>query len=326
MAVGSGSKLKNRPYQNPVYPHYFADPFVFRHESLFYAVGTSPECGNGDPNVFPMLASEDLVEWERLNNALVPPDGMADGTFWAPEIAEHDGRFYMYYSVGQDDKDHHLRVAVSEKPGGPYRDQARLSDPALSFAIDGHPYRHTDGEWYLFYAVDLLDGERSGTSIVADRLIDMTRLAGETIVVARATRDWQRYESNRAIYGGRYDWHTLEGPFVVTRQGKIYCLYSGGNWQNETYGVDYVVADHPLGPYCNTAGEAPRLLKTKPNLVLGPGHNSVVRTMDDQAEMVVYHAWDPAMTARTMRIDPLVWTDEGPRCHGPSITPQPAFG
>jgi len=46
--------------------------------------------------------------------------------------------------------------------------------------------------------------------------------------------------------------------------------------------------------------------------VIGPGHCSVI---DD---MLVYHAWDTSMGARTMRIDPLRFTSDGPRCEGPT--------
>ena len=27
-------------YRNPVYPEYFADPFVWKHDGIYYAVGT----------------------------------------------------------------------------------------------------------------------------------------------------------------------------------------------------------------------------------------------------------------------------------------------
>jgi hypothetical protein len=37
----------------------------------------------------------------------------------------------------------------------------------------------------------------------------------------------------------------------------------------------------------------------------------------------VYHAWNAAMTARELCIDPLAWTAAGPRCLGPTYTPQP---
>ena len=34
--------------------------------------------------------------------------------------------------------------------------------------------------------------------------------------------------------------------------------------------------------------------------------------------MLVYHAWDPANTARQLCIDPVTWTEAGPVVDGPT--------
>ena len=121
------------------------------------------------------------------------------------------------------------------------------------------------------------------------------------------------------MYGATYDWHTLEGPCVIRRQDRYYCLYSGGRWETESYAVAYAVADSPVGPWTEPAGAA-RLLGTVEGRVLGPGHNSVVLGADG-GDVAVYHVWDPMRTARRMCIDPLVWTDGTPRVLGPSWEP-----
>lgn len=313
----------SQTYQNPVFPDYFADPFVFRHGETYYAVGTG-DVAPAD-RAFLMLRSPDLIHWEQAGFALVRPSEELGDAFWAPEIAEHEGRFYMYYSVGRADKGHRLRVAISDQPEGPYVDEGALEVPAEHpFTIDAHPFQDADGSWYLFYARDFLDTDGStvfpGTALVVDRLIDMRRLAGEERVVLRASRPWQRFLKDRKMYEGVYDWHTLEGPFVVPHEGRYYCLYSGGRWEDETYGVDYAVADHPLGPWTGGDTEHPRVLRTVPGVVLGPGHNSVVLGPDGETRVICYHAWDPAMTARRLFIDPLVWGEDGPRADGPSTT------
>lgn len=306
-------------YQNPVMSHYFADPFVFRTGDAYYAVGTGPAEGG----VIPMATSPDLISWTLLPAAMPSPDLSLGTDFWAPEVAEFEGKFYLYYSTGFGDKQHKLRVAVSSRPEGPYVDSGvNLVDPAVhTFAIDGHPFRDVDGQWYFFYARDFLDTDRPGTALVVDRMLDMTHLAGEEQIVLRATSDWQRFQRDRPMYGGVYDWHTLEGPFVREHDGKYYCFYSGGRWEDATYGVDYAEAPHPLGPWLCSVVETPRVLQTVPGHVMGPGHNSVVTTFSG-ADFFVYHAWDTAMTARRLCIDPLKWTSDGPRCAGPTWTPQ----
>ena len=82
------------------------------------------------------------------------------------------------------------------------------------------------------------------------------------------------------------------------------------------------MADHVLGPYREAEPSGPQVLRGVPGHVLGPGHNSVVLGPDGRTQFIVYHAWDPGRTARRMCIDPLVWTPDGPRCAGPTWTPQ----
>jgi GH43 family beta-xylosidase len=161
-----------------------------------------------------------------------------------------------------------------------------------------------------------------GTSLVVDRLVDMTQLAGEPVPVLTATADWQLFKRRRSMYGAVYDWYTLEGPFVVKRLGRYWCLYSGGAWNSPDYGVSYAVADSPLGPWTEPDVVGPALLRSLPGRLEGPGHCSVTVGPDGH-DYVVYHAWDPAHTARRMCIDRLDWTPDGPRTNGPTADPQP---
>jgi GH43 family beta-xylosidase len=159
--------------------------------------------------------------------------------------------------------------------------------------------------------------------LAVDRLVDMTRLAGDCHVVVRARYDWTLYQAHRRmdVYNATFDWHTIEGACVVKHAGRYYCFYSGANYQTTRYGVDYVVAEHPLGPYTDQA-DHPRVLHSAPGHVRGPGHHSIVTGPDGQTQYMVYHAWDPEMKIRWMCLDKLTWTAEGPRCLGPTYTAQ----
>ncbi|AUT01347.1 glycoside hydrolase [Nostoc sp. CENA543] len=317
-------------YTNPIYQGYFADPFVWQHEGVYYAIGTGAAEAEGtkQSRVFPLLRSFDFVNWHFVDHALLRPDSALGNNYWAPEVAYNNGIFYLYYSVGHEDKNHQLRVATSETPLGSYQDIGEgLTDlNTCPFAIDPHPFCDDDGQWYLFYARDFLDtegGVRVGTALFVDRLQTMTKLAGEGKVVLRARSDWQRFLAKRLMYGEIYDWHTLEGPCVRKHEGKYYCFYSGGRWETEDYGVDYGVADHVMGSYSDAGNETgPRVLKSVPNFVRGPGHNSIVLGPDAQTEYVVYHAWTQNMDKRQICLDKLSWTPKGPRCQGPTWTPQ----
>jgi len=309
-------------YRNPVWPGYFADPFVLRWRGEYFAYGTCSNTGDEherDGRVFPILRSPDLVHWTPLGGALVCPDPRRV-MYWAPEVAERDGHFFMYYAA-----DGRLRVATADHPAGPFEDRGRDLFPDEPFTIDAHPFCDPrDGQWYLFLAKDYFDA-RVGTGTAVVPLADdmMTPLAPPRVVV-RAAHDWQIYARDRTVYNRVWSaWHTVEGPFVWMHDDLYYCFYSGSSWEGANYGVSYAVADHPLGPYRDEGSEAgPLVLKGIPGQVIGPGHNSIVLGPDGVTPFVVYHAWDPQKTARRLCIDPLVWTPNGPRCVGPTTTPQ----
>src|SRR6185503_1468226 len=180
-------------HTNPVYPGYFADPFVWKSGNTYFAIGTGESESRGHPvgKSFPMLQSSDFFEWHFVGGALIRPNTVLGNNFWAPEIAQENGTFYLYYSVGHGDKNHQLRVATSETPLGPYHDRGTsLLDPdECAFAIDPHPFRDDDGRWYLFYARDFLDCSahaRAGTGLMVARMHSMLELESKGTPVLRA--------------------------------------------------------------------------------------------------------------------------------------------
>jgi beta-xylosidase len=325
-------------WRNPVWHGYLADPFVWRSHGSYFAIGTGAagagslvsgidqgRAATDQERIFPLLQSDDFCTWQARSLALIRPDPLLGPEFWAPAVAEHDGRFYLYYSVGDSSiPRHQLRVAISTKPEGPYADFGPLTDvQKMPFAIDAHPFLDVDGRWWLFYARDFLDNEGgayAGTALVVDRMKSMTELAGHERVVLRARQDWTLFRAQREMYGSVWDWHTLEGPCVLRHDDQYYCLYSGACWGNASYGVDYCVAEHIDGTYDAGFADAPRVLRTNPGVVLGPGHCSHI-IGPDGGDYLAYHAWDEAAQVRRMHIDRLLWTPNGPRCT-PTTTEQ----
>ena len=103
-----------RTYRNPVYDGYFADPFVLRSGGPLRRVrnrlggrrGGLRSSGVDRPG---QLDLGSAGRWSRSTTEL-------GADYWAPEVVEADGRFWMYYSVGHGDAGHHLRVAVADHP------------------------------------------------------------------------------------------------------------------------------------------------------------------------------------------------------------------
>ncbi|HEX7973148.1 MAG TPA: family 43 glycosylhydrolase [Anaerolineales bacterium] len=133
-------------YLNPVYTRSFPDPFVLKHRGEFWAYcsGFTPAGG-----CFGLLRSPDLVHWEEMGAAMDPlPEGYT--CYRAPETVFYNGRFYLYYSAGNETR-MQIRVAMAHRPGGPFVDSGR-GLTTEDFAIDPHVFQDEDGARYLFYA------------------------------------------------------------------------------------------------------------------------------------------------------------------------------
>lgn len=309
-------------YKNPVYNRSFPDPFVLKFAGHYYAFSTGRGPGN---RVFNVLESVNLVDWNELPAAMqaLEPD---HPHYWAPEVTYRDGRFYLYYSVGNEEL-MEIRVAVSDRPDRGYVDSGnRLTHQ--EFAIDPHVFHDDDGSWYLFYATDFLEHTHIGTGTVVDRMLDPFSLAGDPRPVTRARYDWQVYDPHRKEKGG-VRWHTVEGPFVLKRKGRYYQMFSGGNWQDLSYGVSFAASNQLLtesewDQFSDGQRTMP-ILATIPDLVIGPGHNSVVVGPNNRDLYCIYHRWTDGH--RVMAVDRIDFAGDGRLfVAGPSSSPQPAPG
>ncbi|HEX6123872.1 MAG TPA: glycoside hydrolase family 43 protein, partial [Pyrinomonadaceae bacterium] len=305
-------------YLNPVYSRSFPDPFIlkFRGEYFAYSTGFAP-----DGKVFMTLRSSDLVTWTEIGGAMTPlPD--SPPFYWAPEVSYSNGKFYLYYSVGNETF-MEIRLAISGRPDGGFTDSGtKLTSE--DFAIDAHVFLDQDGTRYFFYATDFLEHSHIGTGTVVDRMVDWKTLEGNSHPVTRAKYDWQVYDHNRKEKGG-VRWHTVEGPAVLKRKGLYYEMFSGGNWQNTTYGVSFAIADSlergdEWAQFSDGVNVLP-VLRTIPGVVDGPGHNSVVRGPNNRELYCVYHRWVDG--ARVLAIDRMDFAGDRIFVVGPTNAPQP---
>ena len=258
-----------------------------------------------------MLKSRDLIDWEDCGSAINPPPFVEAPCYWAPEVFYDNGKFYLYYSVGNEEF-MEIRVAVSNNPAGKYLDSGKKLTHE-QFAIDAHVFVDEDNSRWMFYATDFLNHSHIGTGTVRDRMISPFELEGKPQPVSRAKYDWQVYDPNRASKGF-VRWHTIEGSAVLKRKGVYYQMFSGGNWQNISYGVSYAITRNikQTEEWQQIAdGETTLpILRTIPDKVIGPGHNSVVRGTDNRQLYCVYHVWAADLSGRQMAIDRLDFVGE----------------
>ena len=200
-AVGCGSVgswAQELVYHNPLWEGYLADPQVLYHEGYYYAYGTDP---SEEGRRFPILRSANLTDWTYMGRALEPLREPNLRDCWAPEVIEHQGKFYLYYAGNQ-----RMRVAIADNPLGPFRDCGVWLFPEEPFSIDGHPFWDPVSQrWYLFFAKDFFD-QRVGTGIAVALLgKNMISTEGPVRTVLRPFADWQIYQRNRTLYNRQWD-------------------------------------------------------------------------------------------------------------------------
>jgi GH43 family beta-xylosidase len=316
MTAGPGAETL-ATYQNPVYGSSFPDPYVLRHGGCYYAYST----GLYGAGIFGVLSSIDLIKWTEVGHAM-PLPAKPEIHYWAPEVSYAAGTFYLYYSAG-DETLMQIRLATSDRPDGGFTD-AGVRLTLQDFAIDPHVFTDRDGKRYLFYATDFLDHTHIGTGTVVDEMLDWTTLAGKPRPVTRARFDWQIYDPNRQEKGG-VRWHTVEGPAVIERKGLYFEMFSGGNWQDQSYGMSFAVTTDLASEKeweQNADGDSVMpVIRTTPEVV-GPGHNSIVKGPNGRELYCVYHRWTDA--GRVMAIDRMDIVDRRLYVVGPTNDAEPA--
>jgi beta-xylosidase len=103
---------KSATYTNPVQAGDYPDPSVIRVGKNFYATATSSEWG---PE-FPILHSRDLVNWNIVGVVFPKRPEWSVGNYWAPEIWQENGKFYIFYVARRKDGPLCIAAATAAKP------------------------------------------------------------------------------------------------------------------------------------------------------------------------------------------------------------------
>jgi xylan 1,4-beta-xylosidase len=289
-------------YRNPVRAGDFPDPSVIRvgpstgsgQARSFYAVTTSTDWAP----FFPIFKSTDLVDWELVGHVFAQRPDWCAGNFWAPDFAERDGRFYVYYTARRKDGGLCVAVATADRPEGPYLDHGPLIGQQFG-SIDAMAADDENGDRWLLWKEDGNAHDRP-TPIWAQRLSgDGLVLLGEPVELLR----------NDAAWEGRL----VEAPHVIRRNGWFYMFYSGNACCGEdcAYAVGVARARALTGPW----------EKCPANPILAsneafrcPGHGSPV---DDGKGnwYYLYHAYearpDAIYVGRQLCLDAITWNLDG---------------
>lgn len=279
-ACSSGSMgTKPEDAQEPVEAKVpFGDPFILLHGDTYYAYGT--EAADG----IAVYVSDDLLVWERVEGnrlALHKDDSWGNRWFWAPEVYEVDGTFYMYYSA-----DEHICVATSDSPLGPFRQAEKKPMIEGEKCIDNSLFIDDDGKPYLFY-----DRFNDGLNIWVAELEDdlVTVRAGTEMPCIHVSQEWEEV------------WPRVnEGPYVLKHEGTYYMTYSANSYESLFYGIGYATAPQVTGPWTKYDGNP---ILQKPGELVGVGHSAMFTDKEGQLRVVFHsHRSESAIHPRYMNI------------------------
>lgn len=304
------------PYiSNPV-PLKFGDPFLlFASDGNYYMYGTS--LGDG----FEAFVSYDgMHSWQPLGQVYrgARPGQWNRDCFWAPEVYERGGKYYMFYSANDrnnprgEEENFRIGVAVSDSPAGPFEDLHNRPLFESDYpVIDANVYfDDATGRAYLYFSrccyKHPVESElaaqmrRQGVyGNIEESWVygvelkpDFSGIIGEPVALLTPPAklgDPQSEWESRSVTRREVNRRWTEGSFIFRHDGKYYIMYSANFYGGGNYAVGYATSDNPLGPFVK-AKNNPVLEENASNggKVLGTGHNMVLK-LDDGNYYTVYH-------------------------------------
>ena len=351
------AQAEEKTYKNPL-PVVFGDPYVlYVKADKYYMYGTG-----GARNGFAAYSSADLVNWKSEGQVWFASsekgwsDSSAgwDGAYWAPEVYEVKGKFYMFYSAQWkvnpkgEYENFRIGVAVGDKPTGPFINitDKPVFDPGYP-VIDANVLFDKDGRLYLYYSrcaykhpvkseVAAWAKSKGWFKEIEESWVygvelkpDFSGVIGEPVLLLRppvSMKDKQAEWESRSVTSKEVNRRWTEGSVTFRKGDTYYIMYSANYFGGKNYAVGYGTSKSPLGPF-KKASNNPILEKNvdKGGIVTGTGHNSITYSPDGKEMFCVYHGRTTATgDERVVFVDRMKILKDGQLVvEGPNTKPQP---
>ena len=265
---------------NPIFPGWYADPESAIFDNTYWVYPTYSDKYNKQV-FFDAFSSPDLIHWTKHPHILDTSSiRWAHRAMWAPAIirvpssaaAPNSGPAKYYFFIAANDIQNDsaiggIGVAVADKPEGPYKDYLKkpLVDKFHNGAqpIDVAVFQDKDSQYYMIYG-----GWRHCN-------------------IARLKPDFTGFlpfpdgTTFKEITPDGY----VEGPWMFSRNGKYYFMWSEGGWTGPDYSVAYAIADSPTGPFQRIG----KILQQDTAVATGAGHHSLFHIPGTDDYYIVYH-------------------------------------
>lgn len=180
----------------------------------------------------------------------------ASRQLWAPDAAEKDGKFYLYFPAKNKEDIFQIGVATSDAPTGPFK--AEPEPIKGSFSVDPAVFKDDDGAYYMYFG-GIWGGQlqrwASGSYTTEDKYPasnepafspKIAKLSDDMLQFAEAPKDVQIIDGGGVpLLGTDTNRRFFEAAWVHKFNGKYYLSYSTG----DTHFISYAVGDSPYGPF-----------------------------------------------------------------------------
>jgi len=253
------------------------DPFVLVYEGKYYLYGTRGSTCWGPATGFDVYVSSDLENWSGPR-ACFENDGTfwADRNYWAPEVHEWQGAFYLFASFKHPDVCRGTAILKAESPMGPFRPHSDgCITPAQWECLDGTFYVSKAGKPYMVFCHEWLQAGDGGMYAV-ELTADLKAPAGEPRLLFTASEaEWCREKVHSSGHRG----YVTDGPFLWrTQEGTLLCLWASFSQTGYTEAV--AVSDN--GDIDGT------FVQAEPLFWEDGGHGMVFRALDGQLWLTLH--------------------------------------
>ena len=245
---------------------YMADPatHVFNGRVYIYPshdrdahVGENDNGDHFQMKDYHVLSTDNLMEGEIIDHGKVlDVDDIpwAGGQLWDSDVAEKDGKYYLYFSLKDKNGVFHIGVAVADKPEGPFVPQP---DPIRgSYSID--PCVLMDGDEYYIYFGGIWGGQLQwykNNHLIENPVLPkgtetairpkVAKLSKDMLQFAEEPKDLILLDENDEPMMAEDPHHFFEASWIHKYNGKYYYSWSTG----DTHLLCYGIGDNPYGPF-----------------------------------------------------------------------------
>ena len=175
---------------------------------------------------------------------------------WAPDAAEKNGRYYLYFPVKDKQDAFRIGAAVGTSPAGPFKAQP---EPIKgSYSIDPAVFKDNDGRYYMYFG-GIWGGQLQRWASGAYKPEDVypakdqpalsakvARLGDDMISFAETPRDVViQDEQGKPLSAGDNARRFFEASWLHKYKDTYYFSYSTG----DTHFIAYATAKTPYGPF-----------------------------------------------------------------------------